>query len=399
MFEKCPLPYGKQQNALSYLPKVRFFVFLINMKISIAIEKFDPSQGGAEKYCWDLAHFLGSQGNEVEIICLKSVEPLSPLINVTRVHPIKFPQFLRHLTYSLLHYLKVKKMDTDVNLSMGNTFYMDIYQPHGGSHFAWSEKELLRYDPRIRALMKFVRRVSVKNVVQRAMEWWIFNVTKPEVIAISKMVEQDIISWFDYPADRIHLIPNGIDTNRFSVDNKIYMSEIRTKYGIDETAFVFVFSATINLKLKGFDILVKACTHLKDIPFKVLIAGHSTSWARNMVKNASLEDRFIFAGKVHDMEKVYASCNCLVHPSYYDACSLVVLEALASGTRVITTIANGASMFINSDNGYVISPGDEKGLSEAMRKAYSHYGRNIPMISFKDQNSVFAEVARVIKEH
>lgn len=369
------------------------------MKISIAIEKFDPSHGGAEKYCWDLAHFLGSHGNEVEIICLKGVEPLSPLINVTRIHPVKFPQFLRHLLYSILHYFKVRKMDTDINFCMGNTFFMDIYQPHGGSHFAWSEKELLRYDPRIRALMKFVRRVNFKNAVQRAMEWWIFNVTKPEVIAISKMVEQDIKYWFNYPSDRIHLIPNGIDTNRFSVDNKVYTSEIRTKYGIAEAAFVFVFVATLNLKLKGFDILVKACTHLKDIPFKVLIAGHATSWAKSMVKKACLENRFIFAGKVHDMEKIYASCNCLVHPSYYDACSLVVLEALASGICVITTIANGASMFINSDNGYVISPRDEKGLSEAMHRAYSQPGRETSKISFKNQNSVFAEVDKVIKEY
>ncbi|MBT8351244.1 MAG: glycosyltransferase family 4 protein [Deltaproteobacteria bacterium] len=369
------------------------------MKISIAIEKFDPFHGGAEKYCWDLAHFLGSHGDEVEIICLKYVEPLSPQINISRVRPVKFPQFLRHLTYSILHYLKVRKMETDINFCVGNTFYMDIYQPHGGSHFAWSEKELLRYDPRVRSLMKLVRRANFKNMVQRVMEWWIFNVTKPEVIAISKMVEQDIISWFNYPSGRIHLIPNGIDTKRFSVDNKVYSSEIRTKYGINEAAFVFVFVATINLKLKGFDILVKACTHLKDLPFKVLIAGHSTSWAKNMVKKVGLEDRFIFAGKVDNMEKVYASCNCLVHPSYYDACSLVVIEALASGIRVITTTANGACMFINGDNGDVISPRDAKGLSEAMRRAYSHSGRDIPAVSFKDQNSVFAKVARVIKEH
>src|SRR5205807_233495 len=43
------------------------------------------------------------------------------------------------------------------------------------------------------------------------------------------------------------------------------------------------------------------------------------------------------------IERYYAAADIFLLPSYYDACSLSVLEALAAGLPVITTSRNGAS--------------------------------------------------------
>ena len=57
----------------------------------------------------------------------------------------------------------------------------------------------------------------------------------------------------------------------------------------------------------------------------------------------------------------------LVHPTYYDACSLTTMEGMASGLPVITTRWNGASAFVSSDEGYVIDePENIAALSEAI---------------------------------
>ena len=96
------------------------------MKISIAIEKFDPGIGGAERYCWDLAHYLAARGHKIEIICMKGLVPDEKSIHVNFIHPIRFPQWLRHLTFATLHYFKAKTLGSDVNFCVGNTFYMDI---------------------------------------------------------------------------------------------------------------------------------------------------------------------------------------------------------------------------------------------------------------------------------
>ena len=58
----------------------------------------------------------------------------------------------------------------------------------------------------------------------------------------------------------------------------------------------------------------------------------------------------------------------MVHPTFYDSCSLVVLEALASGLPVISTSHNGATEIIrNGEEGWVISrAGSKTGLLRAL---------------------------------
>jgi UDP-glucose:(heptosyl)LPS alpha-1,3-glucosyltransferase len=58
---------------------------------------------------------------------------------------------------------------------------------------------------------------------------------------------------------------------------------------------------------------------------------------------------------VKDLERYYASADILVHPTFYDPCSLVVLEALSSGLPVITSRHNGAGGIISEgQEGFVL---------------------------------------------
>jgi UDP-glucose:(heptosyl)LPS alpha-1,3-glucosyltransferase len=77
----------------------------------------------------------------------------------------------------------------------------------------------------------------------------------------------------------------------------------------------------------------------------------------------------IFVGSTDQPEKYYGAADLLVHPTFYDACSLTVLEALASGLPVITTSSNGASGLVSGgEDGWVIKdPTNENELKEAIR--------------------------------
>jgi len=366
------------------------------LKVCIAIEKFDPHVGGAERYCWDLAHFLSQKGHDVAIICMKAAMPDTDAINISLIKPFKFPQFLRHLSFSLLHYFKAKKMTAYIHFCVGNTFYMDIYQPHGGIHRAWFLCETLRFPPNIRRGLRILKRLNLKDIVQRGIEWWTFKVTKPEVIAISEMVFKDIRFWFEYPKPRIHFVPNGIDIKKYSPDNIRYRSKIRLRYKIEQNDFIFLFLAN-NPVLKGFDVLIEATQSLNALPLKILFIGPYDN--RLMKKAKGLSNTMIFGNRTDDPEYIYPACDCLVHPSFYDACSLVVLEALSSGIPVITTNKNGASMYINEETGHVIPPGDSHALSTAMRSVFFQKDKKVHPSSFKGQEGVFAKVERIIKDY
>ena len=51
----------------------------------------------------------------------------------------------------------------------------------------------------------------------------------------------------------------------------------------------------------------------------------------------------IFLGHVGEIEKYYVASDFYVHHTFYDLCSFVTTESLASGLPVITTIYDGAS--------------------------------------------------------
>ena len=356
------------------------------MKVCIAIEKFDPSVGGAERYCWDLAHYLADKGHGVAVICMQARDVRNPSITVRRIRALRFPQGLRHLSFALMHRQAARALPDYIHFGVGNTFFMDVYQPHGGVHKAWFVRDSLRTNPSLRPYLRLIKRLSLKDVVQRSLEWWTFKVTRPWVIAISEMVAHDIRNMFDYPSERIHLIPNGIDQIKFTPDNRGKRREVRSRFGLHDGEFVFVFVAN-NLALKGYGVLLEACRRIGTRNFKVLVIGPAS--AKDQARAKPLNGTFVFGGKAADLEYIYPACDCLVHPSYYDACSLVVLEALSSGIPVITTTANGASMFVGA-NGSVIPPADPGALAQAMQAVCAGKVVFNQAPVFKDQNAVFA---------
>jgi UDP-glucose:(heptosyl)LPS alpha-1,3-glucosyltransferase len=68
------------------------------------------------------------------------------------------------------------------------------------------------------------------------------------------------------------------------------------------------------------------------------------------------------------MEQYYAAGDIYVHPTFYDSCSLTVLEALASGLPAITSRFNGAADAILSDAGgkVIQNPADAEDLARSI---------------------------------
>ena len=100
----------------------------------------------------------------------------------------------------------------------------------------------------------------------------------------------------------------------------------------------------------------------------LLIAGGQIARYKRIARKLGVLDLTTFLGHVKDMEQFYGASDIYVHPTFYDSCSLSVLEALASGIPVITTRFNGAADVIISDEGGKVldNPGDVNALAEAV---------------------------------
>ena len=69
--------------------------------------------------------------------------------------------------------------------------------------------------------------------------------------------------------------------------------------------------------------------------------GNDRQHLAELARSLGIAERVRFAGHCPDMRNAYFAADFLVHPTFYDPCSLVVLEALACGLPVITTACNG----------------------------------------------------------
>ncbi len=126
-----------------------------------------------------------------------------------------------------------------------------------------------------------------------------------------------------------------------------------------------------NFRLKGVRTLLRAAARLtaggKDLHVAVVGGKHLEFWQRR-AKWMGLADRVSFLGRIDDPVPYYAAADAYVQPTFYDPCSLVVLEALASGLPVVTSTFNGVSELLTQGReGYVIcDPSDHHELTEAL---------------------------------
>src|SRR5207248_8248925 len=93
------------------------------------------------------------------------------------------------------------------------------------------------------------------------------------------------------------------------------------------------------------------------------IGSEKYSRFAGLAKRLGIADRVRFLGFRPDPRDAYFAADFLVHPTFYDPCSLVALEALACGLPVLTTQYNGAKELLPPDTPIVADPHDASELA------------------------------------
>ncbi|NWF94050.1 MAG: glycosyltransferase family 4 protein [Syntrophaceae bacterium] len=378
------------------------------IRFATAILDFSRRRGGAERYLVDLCSRMVHQGFEVHVYAEHWGQEESG-IHFHQVKTIPFPKSLRLLSFAVRATREIEKGNYDITLGVGNTLKADILQPHGGVHWAWFWRSLRAYDNPFLWSIKFLGRVlSPKQWVQGYIENAPYKKRAfKKIVAISDMVKEDIIRWYGIPEDQIEVIYNGVDIERFHPRNRQYREEVRRRHGIgDELVILFVSN---NFRMKGLGFLLKALAEIKkgDSPhFKLLILGRDRKKPYLLLaERLALSEEVIFAGSTDEPEKYYGAADLLVHPAFYDAFSLSVLEALASGLPVITTASAGASGILNhGEDGFVLrkivdleelKTAIRYFFDEGIRQRASHLGRT--KAEMYSHQSNFSAIDQVLK--
>ncbi len=344
------------------------------MKIAFCIENFITARGGAEQYVNDLSRLLSEGEHEVHIFTLKSRKQSSGDLHIHLLKCLPVPRFAKAVCFARRCRREVADRGFDIVHSFGRTWGMDVFQPLGGSQMAGLVGNIRSIERPYKRILKVV---TYLFSLRRIAYFMIEKVQIREaniVIAISAMVKDDLIRYCRLRPEKVRIVRNGVDLERFHPRNKnLYREKIRKLIGLNDRDIFIIFVAH-NFRLKGLQSLIRTLAYLNDIspghPFKVGVLGAGkikkyTSRARKL----GVADRLIFLSS-EDPPRYYAAADICVHPSYYDPSALVVLEAMASGLPVITTTYCGTSEIMQDGReGFVVAtPNDIPDLTDRITR-------------------------------
>jgi UDP-glucose:(heptosyl)LPS alpha-1,3-glucosyltransferase len=348
------------------------------MKIAFAIEHFDPRQGGAEQYTWNLAKWLAARGHTITIFSTRA----SPADFPAEIIPLKAPTGSHaygplRMAAGLRAALSGRSFDV---VHGANHFWpCDVLRPGGGVHVAFerynaeSDSSAMR-----RTFRKFLNRWGRRSRALRENERHQFGGDPlRQFIAVSRRVADDMVRCYPSCAGRVHVIYNGGDPGRFSPETVAPLrTAAREAAGVRGGEPVLLFVSN-NFRLKGLCDLIRSLPLLKacGVPdFRLLIAGRGNPEPyRRLAAAGGVADRVCFLGPCESMLDAYAAADALVHPTYYDAFGFAGLEAMACGLPVVISRNAGVSELMAGIPGAmeIAMPCAPRDLAAAMAAAVS----------------------------
>jgi len=346
--------------------------------ITLALENFSRFAGGAESYAVELSETLLQRGWEVHLVGQSwDGLPQGAVFHQISKLPKLIPPSLRVLYFALRHRSIVRKLRTDIVLGFGSTIEMNVYQSHGGVHFFSSLRKIrAEANPFTRLVKTMLTFLSPKSLVRSWIESAPFRMkNRPVIIAISDMLRDDICQRYALTQEDVELVYNGVDLDKFAKDRDLDSRKVlRRDLGFKPDNVLFLFMA-YDFRKKGVKYLIQAAARLRNKvgskSFGVVVVGSKPSPALlSLVDGMDLGSIVIFRGPTQNPETYYNACDVFVLPTFYDACSLVVFEAMASGLPAITTRHNGASGIISDGrDGMVLEdPLDVAKMATAMER-------------------------------
>lgn len=345
------------------------------MNVAIVQEHLDPRRGGAETSVLEMARELAACGVEVTLVCATAPPEGTASGVEVRVFDVGSGS-KRSCTRRFIEAadLWLAAGGFDIIHAVTPCRSCNVYQPRGGTYRETIERTLaVVRNPAVRAVKRLGRLFNARQQMLLRIEEEILGRSEPPVVAaVSEYVRRQVLAIRPgYPAERLRVVFNGVTIAPLSAEERAARRAVtRASLGIAEDVPVVLLVAH-NFRLKGLGESIRglACAGGPAARAVLLVAGRDKADVyRRQARAAGIGDRVRFLGAATPVRDLFAAADLLAHPSWYDPCSRVVLEALCCGVPVVTTRLNGAADAIaEGETGIVVAtPADERALGAAV---------------------------------
>ncbi|HLA46417.1 MAG TPA: glycosyltransferase family 4 protein [Thermoplasmata archaeon] len=203
------------------------------------------------------------------------------------------------------------------------------------------------------------------------------------LVFVSKSLEEMFKSFSSVRNEFVRYVPGAVNVDLYHpispVEKQRARQQFLQEYGLPNRGKLVIFVGRVT-PVKGVAELVEAVAHLKAFksPVSVLIVGpvldseaaHAyLERLERIVSKFQLQDYVVLTGALSYPKKadLIAAADLLVSPSLWEASSITVVEAFATGIPVVASRAGGLTERVQpGENGLLVDPGDPRQLADAI---------------------------------
>jgi glycosyltransferase involved in cell wall biosynthesis len=365
------------------------------MHIAMLSAEYPPRWGGMGSTVYHLSSFLAGMGHKISIITRKGNDK-PPQLDGVQVFTVPWKRIPMEFTRSYGRYA-LKKLE-----KINHTEPIDVVHLHCPM-ISWDEKQFEKCKSEIAPVLsslhgswlgeldglftasKYKESAVWANPNDLTMRFTAKRYAKFENVAInhsnvcvanSNATKEDFLNRYSAPINwNCKVIHWGVDTDMFhplkrdDEDDYIIYSEVRSRFNVKENSHLLLAVGRLAAR-KGFGMLLQSFAMVKQkSPNAILVIvgrGKLRSRLLKQAKKLGLEGSVFIESSMNfdNLALLYRVSDLVIYPSYYEGQGLIPLEAMASGTPVVTVDHGPLPEMVDNTVGALFTMGDTNSMSD-----------------------------------
>ncbi len=185
------------------------------------------------------------------------------------------------------------------------------------------------------------------------------NLCTDQIIAVSNSTRNFLLQMEKVPPQKVALIYNSVDLERFFPGSPELRQVCRQKFGLSENAPVVLGVGRLHSQknFTGFlEVAASLSQRLPEACFVIAGDGPDLTSLENLADRLGLANRVRFLGYVAHMRELYLASDVLFFPSLFEGTPMAVLEAMASGLPVVASQIDGTAEILTDNIDALLVP-------------------------------------------
>jgi glycosyltransferase involved in cell wall biosynthesis len=223
--------------------------------------------------------------------------------------------------------------------------------------------------------------IEAWDIKQPSLRFAVLNADR--IFAVSNYTRNRLIENLEIEADKVSLLPDTFDSNRFTITAK--PEYLLRRYGLkpNQPVILTVSRLVASEQYKGYDRIIMGLPEIRrsipDVRYIIVGGGDDHSRVEALISRLNLQGQVTLTGYVPDDELCdhYNLCDVFAMPSKGEGFGIVFLEALGCGKPTLAGNKDGSvDALYNGELGALVDPDDvdeiARTLTRILQRAYSH---------------------------